>query len=100
MILRNLAPSALEILEEWIDDLPRGFDFVASCEERLVADHDIDQQSLICGRGCRLERFRVREVHVNWRYLEVRRELVLGSWSLHVEAQGYSFVGLNSHDER
>src|SRR4029077_735880 len=58
---------AIPVADERIDYLPRRFNLVTAREERCFADHDVEQERLVCGRRSLAEDFIIREIHVDRR---------------------------------
>uniref|UniRef100_E6PY25 Uncharacterized protein n=1 Tax=mine drainage metagenome TaxID=410659 RepID=E6PY25_9ZZZZ len=73
---------------------PGGLDAVAMSEERLIAQHGIQQESLVAVGGRFAEGRSVVEVHVDGADGDV-----LGGGHLGAETEGDAFVGLNAHGD-
>src|SRR5207249_1108564 len=96
----SLGSVFLPIPNEWVDHPPRRLDLVAPREQRRFADHHVEQQGLVCGRGRFAERCRVVEFHLHWRDLDRRRQRNGGPRHLDLEIQRHTLVWLDAHDER
>ncbi len=88
-----------DVVEQRVDHRPCSLDFIASREQRRIAEQYVEQKCLISRGRISAKCLVVRKIHVHRRYLEFWRELVCGSRRLYVEAQGNSFVGLHSHHQ-
>jgi hypothetical protein len=55
----------LPMLRKWIDQTPRGFDFVSTGEQGRVTSDRVQKEAFVCFRkGCCAEGVRVVELHV------------------------------------
>ncbi len=79
--------------EDWGHEGPGGFDSVAVGEEGSVAEHGVEQETLVAVGGGLAEGFGVAEVHVD------RADVHAGAGDLGAEAEGDALVGLDAHGE-
>ncbi len=85
--------SLAQCFEDGGHEGPGGFDAVAMGEEGGVAEHGVEQETLVAVGGGLAEGFGVAEVHVDG------ADVHAGAGDLGAEAEGDAFVGLDAHGD-